>query len=77
MTAEACQDQIDKYDEYMTKHPPIPNEQFAEMSDLAMRYNNIKCQRQCEIAQQKCNETCELFKKRRKLLVKVRSSAKG
>lgn len=72
MTTEELQDQINKYDEYMTSHPPIPNEEFIRMQDVATRYNNMKCQRQCEVAQQKCTETKDLFVKRRKLLVKAR-----
>ncbi|XP_039266368.2 puratrophin-1-like [Styela clava] len=72
MTTDELQEQINKYDEYMTSHPPIPNEEFMKMQDVATRYNNLKCQRQCEIAQQKCTETKDLFVKRRKLLVKAR-----
>ena len=71
MTTDELQELIEKYDEYMTSHPPIPDEEFLRMQRIASQFNNIKCQKQCEVAQQKCEEIRTLFHQRRKLIIKV------
>lgn len=72
MTVEELEELIIKYDEYMTSHPMISTEEFLRMQQAAARFQNVKCQRQCEIAQRKCLETRDLFVQRRRLIVKVR-----
>ncbi|XP_018666704.2 puratrophin-1 isoform X1 [Ciona intestinalis] len=77
LTLDACQKMLDKFDDYMKEHPPISKEQFSEMLQLATRYGNVKCLRQCEFAQQKYEETTQLFAKRRELIAKAKAQIKS
>ncbi|CAK8682468.1 unnamed protein product [Clavelina lepadiformis] len=74
---DSCQLLIDKFDLYMKEHPAICDEDFDEILELARRYGNAKCMKQCEFARQKCAETVQLFNKRRDLIAKAKQQTKA
>nr|CAB3264944.1 pleckstrin homology domain-containing family G member 4B [Phallusia mammillata] len=76
LTSESCDKLLTQFDDYMDQHPAIPRCRFDEMRELARRYGNQKCLRQCEFAEQKCVETADLFTKRRDLISKAKVQIK-
>ena len=75
-SAEECQTMIDEFDDYMSAHPAITNDEFKDTLTLAHQFGNKKCIAQCEFAQDKCSETRELFNKRREILIKAKQQMK-
>ncbi|CAL4072951.1 unnamed protein product, partial [Meganyctiphanes norvegica] len=58
--------------QYLEEHPPIPDDTFTAMQDLAQQLNNSTLMQQCKMAQVRCQETHDLLVSRQAVLVKAR-----
>uniref|UniRef100_T1J0M6 DH domain-containing protein n=1 Tax=Strigamia maritima TaxID=126957 RepID=T1J0M6_STRMM len=57
---------------YLQNHPPISNDVFQEMINLANKLENDKLLDQCKVAQTRCQETTDLIRTRQTTLLKAR-----
>ncbi|XP_076337007.1 puratrophin-1-like [Tachypleus tridentatus] len=58
--------------DYLEDHPPITDEVFQEMLNLATKLENKKLLDQCKAASARCQETMELIQTRRSALLKAK-----
>ncbi|KAK8390572.1 hypothetical protein O3P69_010336 [Scylla paramamosain] len=57
---------------HLEEHPPIPEDTFTTMTTLASRLNNHTLLQQCKMAQIRCQETCDLLRRRQAALQKAK-----
>ncbi|KAK7074152.1 Rho guanyl-nucleotide exchange factor activity protein, partial [Halocaridina rubra] len=57
---------------YLEEHPPISQDTFTTMINLATNLNNNTLLQQCKMAQVRCQETNELLRSRQALLQKAK-----
>lgn len=57
---------------HLEEHPPIPEDTFTTMTTLASRLNNHTLLQQCKMAQVRCQETCDLLRRRQAALQKAK-----
>lgn len=72
MTSEQLLDLVRLLQEYLDDHPPLPEENFQEMLDLACKLGNQKLLKQCKTAKARCRETVELIDARQATLARAR-----
>ncbi|XP_021923306.1 uncharacterized protein LOC110831512 isoform X4 [Zootermopsis nevadensis] len=58
--------------QYLMAHPPIAEDHFTEMMQLARRLGNEKLMEQAKVAQARCQETMELIQAQQSRLVQAR-----
>lgn len=58
--------------QYLEEHPPIPDDTFTAMQDLATQLQNTTLLQQCKMAQSRCQETHDLLVSRQAALIKAR-----
>ncbi|XP_076357905.1 uncharacterized protein LOC143250793 isoform X3 [Tachypleus tridentatus] len=58
--------------DYLDNHPPIPDEIFQEMEQLATKLGETNILDQCKVAHTRCQEAMELIRTRQTILLKAR-----
>lgn len=63
--------------QYLMAHPPIAEDHFTEMMQLARKLSNEKLLEQAKVAQARCQETIELIRAQQSRLVQARRQQGG
>ncbi|XP_052232622.1 pleckstrin homology domain-containing family G member 4B-like isoform X3 [Dreissena polymorpha] len=71
-TPEGLEKLLKSLELYLQEHPPIVDDTFSQMSDLAKQLNNDKLLDQCLTAQNRCLETQKMLQLRGKTLQQFR-----
>ncbi|XP_064467535.1 uncharacterized protein LOC135378435 isoform X2 [Ornithodoros turicata] len=71
-TSEQLLELVKLLNDYLDDHPPLPENNFQEMLDLACRLGNTKLLEQCKTAKARCRETVELIEARQATLSRAR-----
>ncbi|XP_066509793.1 rho guanine nucleotide exchange factor 40-like isoform X1 [Hoplias malabaricus] len=69
---EKCQSVIACLEAYRSQHPPLPDERFQEMKDLAGELKSEQGLKQWKFAWSKCQETKQMFEKKLEAALRAR-----
>ncbi|PNF42652.1 hypothetical protein B7P43_G01279 [Cryptotermes secundus] len=76
-TPEQTVQVLKRIQQYLMAHPPIADDHFTEMVQLARKLNNEKMVEQAKVAQGRCQETMELIRAQQSRLVQARRQQDG
>ena len=67
---------LSSLEDYLSQHPPIAQEVFADLETTATTVDNDRLREQCKVARSRCLETEQLLEMRRSTLKKAKEQLK-